>query len=978
MRTSILFSCLLISGSIIAQNGRWNLNEIITKPQIADRHVQEQLRNSGPWKIFKDAHPGWAVEFDEHSRKPHRAFGPPISTSGGSLEDRALQFISEDLSLFGVPMEELAHAGTFQTTKHTYIHFTQIHDGLPVIATDLLVKLDQQLRVISFTLDVHDDIEIDMTPMIDGAAAFSLASAGVEGGQASTAGPVLKILPVPAAAGMDHRLVHEVFVNARIGSHPSRYRCWVDAHTGKLWYRWDEVLSCGHGGGDDVGADVQVNGTVFPVNTLTPTEVVGLPDLRLSLNGSFHYTDVNGFVSTGVAGPVSAQVPLRGRWSTVYTNNVMPSITLSLNEGSNTVSLDGTANVRQLSAYNFVNKIHQQVNDLLPTFTGMDMALTTNVDVTGGDCNAYYDGSSINFYSQGNGCHSLASIGDVVYHEYGHGINDNFYQSLGNWFNNGAMNEGYADVWAFSLTENPILAPGYMIDDPNSSIRRYDEDPKVYPIHIVGETHADGEIIAGAWWDTYMLLGQDMDLTMQLFAEAYPGLQAAAFNGQEGVAFRDVLIDVLQADDDDADITNGTPNGAAIVEAFAIHGITLLSNVDLQHTAWEEAPAEEQIALAANVNVSFPFNTYMSGVRAFYRINNENTWQDVLMANTAGSQWSASIPAQPQGTVIAYYLAIEDIFGNLSSVEPIGAALEDPNLPYFILVGMEVNATEDGDDISELGFFNSGIASDNATTGEWTWDIPIGSYETTSGQSQLVQPDHQHTPGGAFCWVTGNATSASAGLGENDVDGGTTTLMSSTIDLSIYDEPVITYWRWYTNDPPGGANPGADWWQVYISNNNGADWVAVEDTKTSERNWRRMAFRVSDHVEPSAQFKIKFLASDSIRPGEYLDGGSLVEAAIDDIQVWDLLGGIGIPEQAGSITIVYPDPVRDILNIRIEDVGVGSMVEVMDLTGRIVIPPIRAAMTSFQLNVGGLAEGQYMLRLRDDKGKSERRFTVIR
>src|SRR5690606_31436650 len=155
-------------------------------------------------------------------------------------------------------------------------------------------------------------------------------------------------------------------------------------------------------------------------------------------------------------------------------------------------------------------------------------------------CNAYYDGSSINFYAQSATCRALSLYGDVVYHEYGHGINDNFYQSQGSFFLNGAMNEGYADVWAITLTQNPVMTLGYRFNEPSSFIRRYDENPRVYPIDIVGEVHRDGEIIAGAWWDTYRLLGWDMPLTLQLFADAFGGLQAEATNGQEGEAFRDV------------------------------------------------------------------------------------------------------------------------------------------------------------------------------------------------------------------------------------------------------------------------------------------------------------------------------------------------------------------------------------------------------------------------------------------------------
>ena len=91
--------------------------------------------------------------------------------------------------------------------------------------------------------------------------------------------------------------------------------------------------------------------------------------------------------------------------------------------------------------------------------------MQTNIDVTG-SCNAYYDGSSINFYAQGGGCHATANLPDVVYHEYGHAINNGRYNGgSGMW--NGGLNEGYADIWALSLTEIPVLGYGWDLVDPN-------------------------------------------------------------------------------------------------------------------------------------------------------------------------------------------------------------------------------------------------------------------------------------------------------------------------------------------------------------------------------------------------------------------------------------------------------------------------------------------------------------------------------
>lgn len=956
---------------------------LIKEPvRSADPVKQAELRQGQSWQTFKTEHPGWHVEFNTLSGTPHRAFGPGIPTAGASSEDRAMAFILAELGPFGIAAEDLALLPGGKANKHTYFHYGQFHEGLPVIGGKVMVKLDGLERVVAFSTDVFPMEGVSTMPMVTAAAAAEVAQVGLA--QVHTSDDAgLKLLPIPGSDPLDVRLVHEVIVAGGGDGMPYRFQCWVDARTGVLLHRQNLVVSHEHDRkrADDAGADAQVDASVFTNGPLQPEVTEGLGHLRVNIGGNFHYTDASGLLTSGVTGPVSATLELRGHWSNVRTSGTTPSMTATLQEGTNSVSFNGNANVRQRTAYFAVNRIHDHVNAVLPGFDGMDFTLQTNVDVSGGDCNAFYDGSSINFYPEANGCRSLATLPDVVYHEYGHGINDNYYDDMGSNFTNGAMNEGYADVWAFTITENPVLAEGYMLANPNSNIRRYDEDPKVYPVDLTGEVHADGEIIAGAWWDTYRLLGFDMPLTLSLFAEAYPGLQAATFNGNEGVAFRDVLLDVLQADDDDGDITNGTPNGAVIIEAFALHGITLLSDVSFDHTPVEAAEAAEPITISAEVDLTFPFSSYLSGVRAFYRVNDASTWNSVLMTDAGGSTYTADIPAQPLGSVIAYYLALEDINGQTSSVLPIGAAEADPNLPYYILVGLDLAATEDVDGVHQLGTWTAGQPTDNATSGDWEETVPMPSYGTFGVPSTMVQPGYQHTPGGDLCWVTGNASSPSAPIGENDVDGGTTTVISGNMDLTGYTNPVFTYWRWYTNNPPGGANPNADWWQVYISNNGGSSWVPVENTRSSDRSWRRHAFRVVDLLPVTSTMRLKFHASDSIRPGQNLEGGSLVEAGLDDVQVWENADpGIGIDEVSVRNTIrLYPDPANDLINVELPE-GVSDVrVDVLDQAGRTVLrPALPSGHGLLRIGVGHLAEGHYILRAIWPEGSSTRRFSIVR
>ena len=128
-------------------------------------------------------------------------------------------------------------------------------------------------------------------------------------------------------------------------------------------------------------------------------------------------------------------------------------------------------------------------------------------------------------------------------------------------------------------------------------------------------------------------------------------------------------------------------------------------------------------------------------------------------------------------------------------------------------------------------------------------------------------------------FVTGQGTPGGP-LGENDVDGGRTTLISPTMDLGSANDAMISYWRWYSNDTGGG--PNADVFVVEISNDGGATWTSVETVGPSgsgtSGGWLFHEFNVADFVAPTSQVSVRFIASDEADP-------SLVEAAVDDFLV---------------------------------------------------------------------------------------------
>lgn len=950
--------------------------------RLPDLALQEELRDHYAWKNFLSQHGNWWVIFNEENRKPHRAYGSPIAVPGANPEQRAMNFILGNLNEFKIPVSELVLAGKSSNEKHHFVNYYQVHNGLRVLESRFTVKMTLQGEVILFGADVYNNITVDVNPTILPAGAETAASTDLNETVVSiTTSPELYILPVPENKASKFKLVYQVNVKTDDNGIPADYYTLVDAHTGEVLYRTNKIVHFDEDHGDHKkgGAiEVQADASLYEFNSFIPATTLPLPNLAFTVNSNNYNTDGNGYLMTAETGTLSATFFLRGLWSTVKTNNVTPSFTTTVTDGMNNISFNTNANIRERSAYYHVNVVHDHQKSWLPTFTGMDFSLPTNVDLTSSNCNAFYDGTSINFYAQANGCTSFATVADVIYHEYGHGINDNFYSDNGGNFINGGMGEGYADFWAMSITENPILGEGTDIAIQTEFIRRYDQNRKVYPVDITGEVHADGEIICGAWWDTYLNLGSDMNATMQLFTMAYPGLQAQTFNGNEGVAFTDVLIDVLQADDNDADLTNGTPNGQAIVDAFALHGITLISNANLVHTQLTAANFTAPITINATLQLNFPYTQYLEEVYCSYKING-GAYTTVPMNNPSSNNYTVDIPTQPIGTVVGYYLYAEDINAQVGAVKPIGAKQVDPNLPYFIMVSFDLKKTDDGDNFSDFGAFQTGLGSDNSTTGDWILALPIGSFSTTGDTSTAVQTYYQHTPGGEFCYLTANATGTTDAVGTADVDGGLTTLRTPVFDASIYTNPTISYYRWYINNPPTGANPGQDWWQVEISNDGGTNWTFVENSKTSDRKWRRNVFRIADVIAPTSNMRMRFIASDSIHVGQNLDGGSLVEAAMDDFQLWDNSVN-SIEEEVAFVNLnLYPNPASDKLTLMMDLFNEESLTyEVLDITGRIVLQgdfgKLNPGNTTRSIDIHGIASGTYRVVVSNGDSKLQMPF----
>ncbi|MBZ0100510.1 MAG: T9SS type A sorting domain-containing protein, partial [Taibaiella sp.] len=650
---------------------------------------------------------------------------------------------------------------------------------------------------------------------------------------------------------------------------------------------------------------------------------------------------------------------VRGPWSVVRVGGNTPSFTALMLTSPATYSLpiqDTTQpEFRAVSAFYHVNKVHDFMKGYWPSFTGMDAnPLNTNVDISGNTCNAFYSNGnySINFYGPQNACRAFSIVSDIVYHEYGHGISYRFYSANGANFSNGAMGEGNSDVWAMCINRDGVVGDGAYINGGN--IRSYLGTPKVYPNDIIGEVHADGEIIAGAWWDVAVNTGS-IDTMAKLFTLTHYDLPNGP-NGTEGQVYHDVLISALMNDDDDANLGNGTPHFTEIVEAFARHGIYLLSDAEVEHKEVPHQPNNTAVAINAKLILSNP--TFFDKLYLIYRDRyGAGTWDSVAMTNTSGNDYTAQIPGFPGGTIVDYYFRAQDIVSVSSFGLPKGfnpsVNWSELTLPYQYAVGIGYRRyTQDFE--GSIDGWQLSDPTDNATGGQWVHDTLVAS----SDNGLIIQPGTDNTNGNGKCLVTGNANPISPASAA-DVDNGKTTVLTPYFDLPFY-EPVIEYYRWYSNDRGSNSNLRTDYWTVEIHPQNSIIWKRVDYTKQSDQNWRRRIFRVSEFFTNVKTIQMRFVAEDRVLNGYPQNGQNVVEAAIDDFIIYEG-SPLTIADKNAVEAKIYPNPADEMVNVVVPAGSKGS-ITLYDVTGRTITKvDITEGADTYGIVTSAIPAGTYLV-----------------
>ena len=639
--------------------GGFQIPDLDVQPsvEVLSRGSRKALESPALQRFFAHQSDEWEVRWDKRSDRPNLIQGagiPLLPGRGNKLQISDLKlaheggprmedvvtklraFMDEFPELLGVSNIDLrfdakSSINAGEDKQLWNVEFQQFHRGVPVEGAKVFFRINNG-NVVQFGTERIADVRINATPRIDRVKALAAAvqTLGFRASDVEIKNPgTLKLIPVltagerPAepfegAAGLGYRhlLVWEVEIQ-RPGD-TAVWQAQINAKNGAPVSMIDKTYYA------------QVTGGVYPTTNTDPETVVALPFTNVT-NGSALVTDASGNY-TYAGGTATAT--LNGKYFKMtdncgaisLSNNTTGDLAFSTSGGTDctTPGVGGAGNTHaSRTGYYHLTNINRKASTFLPGNAWLASTVTANMNINA-TCNAFWDGTTVNFYRSGGGCSNTGEIAAVFLHEWGHGMDTN----SGGAASDKGSGEAVGDTFAFLETKDPCIGknfrPGVPCANCNSTCTGvrdmasfasggshtiakpanvtsntgincdryacpYTSGLSAYQGPMGYEGHCESYIASTANWDLAQQLISRWGTTtgwskmdsiwyksLTPSKSAYQVVSggkcnpAATVNGCGSTNWYTVF---LTADDDDGNLSNGTPNGCRIWDAFNAHGI---------------------------------------------------------------------------------------------------------------------------------------------------------------------------------------------------------------------------------------------------------------------------------------------------------------------------------------------------------------------------------------------------------------------
>ncbi|MEO7431113.1 MAG: proprotein convertase P-domain-containing protein, partial [Dokdonella sp.] len=618
---------------------------------------------------FLQRYPGnWEMRWDRRGNRPNLIQGsgiPLVPGDGNALtlaslglppndtvdlavvETRLEDFIATNRDLLGSDgldfrLDPESSVPYGDGSSHWFIEFAQYHDGVRVEGANLFFRISHgnivqfgANRVAAVTLDVQPvstpanarELALQEMGFADGTRIASLLESGellvlpFTPNDEDAHAPYLGV----AGRGYSHRLAWRFVF--RVNDDATTYQVLADAKTNRII----DVRDLN----DYTSATV--SGGIYPTTNSDTEVVVPFPFTSVT-NGSAKVTDALGIYDYSGG---TATVTLGGKYfhmtdtcgSISLSNSSNGTINFGTSAGTDCVTpgIGGAGNTHaSRSGFYHLTKINQKARGILPTNTWLQSDVTAKMNLNQ-TCNAYWDGSALNFFKSGGGCSNTGEIAAVFLHEWGHGMDTN----TGGAASEQGSGEAVGDTFAFLETRDSCIGKNFQpgvpcyhcttctgVRDMNdfgvNGTRTIASPPNVTSnsgidcdayIGVGGiacpytspssgaayrgpmgyEGHCESYIASSANWDLTQALVAQFGTSVGYQAmdriwygsltpskSAYRLVSGGQCNTAavvDGCGANNWYTVYLAADDNDGNLANGTPNACRIWDAFNAHGI---------------------------------------------------------------------------------------------------------------------------------------------------------------------------------------------------------------------------------------------------------------------------------------------------------------------------------------------------------------------------------------------------------------------
>lgn len=521
------------------------------------------------------------------------------------------------------------------------IYSPRVHDGVKVRDSYITATINNG-NLTLLGANNWGDIQVSNRPAITAGEALEIVQTHVSGYPitGSWEKPELTLVPVqkgknpnqtPVGQGYAHRLAW--IIRPSFNNVTQNFEALVDAHNSELLSFQDT---------NQYAASLrEVSGGVQPVsndgNAPDGVEQAGWPmpfDNVTTPSGTVT-TDSGGNLPSLVDGEITST--LSGQYVRINDNCGAISLTsaddidFGTSAGNNctTPGIGGAGNTHSArTGFHELNRIIEIGRSQLPSNSWLQQQLTSNMNINQ-TCNASWGGGSVNFYRSGDGCANTGEIAGVLGHEWGHGLDANdAVPGISS-----PSGEGIADVYAALRLNSSCIGRNFQANvcggfgDPCLSctgvrdidfLQRSSGQPHDYTwsnANCGGIVHCVGSVYSEAIWSLWKRELQsapynydnntatEIVTRMTYIGAGNTGTWFAGGAPFGGCAATSGYMNFLAADDDNGDLSDGTPHMTAIYNAFNAQEIACQTPV-VQDSGCSAAPSAAPLVSTAPLDKS--------------------------------------------------------------------------------------------------------------------------------------------------------------------------------------------------------------------------------------------------------------------------------------------------------------------------------------------------------------------------------------